>query len=93
MLDPHVSTSEKTRKEARNWLNATPVDSNRQPLDREYDDIDWGVLTDEIDAIRTALASGVDNVDCFVTRPDMICAIRECLTAKELAHVTFPTLV
>lgn len=72
------------------WLNAIPVDSNKRPLVYGQDRVDPALVDHEVAAIRTALASGVDNVECFVSSAELSQAVMSQLTENELAHTSFP---
>lgn len=77
-------------RETADWLNAIPIDSERQPMISDPDWVDPGLVDHEVVAIRTALTSGVDRVECFITRLPVMEAIMAQLSDEELTRVTFP---
>lgn len=89
-MNGRATTREERLEQTAAWLNAIPVNAEQQPMISTPDGVDPGVVEDEIEAIKTSLISGVDMVDCFVTRVPVIDAIIAGLTDEELARVRFP---
>lgn len=71
------------------WLQAIPVDSS-QLASTDQDEVDPGYVQHEVEAIRVGLASGVDHIEYFVSRPQVVEAITNQLTDEELSRVSFP---
>ena len=84
MTGQHTGREARTQATA-DWLNAIPVgDSNG---------VESGVnavaVEHEVSTIRSLMECHVDNIECFVSDPVMVAAIREQLTPEEQASVNF----
>jgi hypothetical protein len=83
---------EERMRETADWLNATPVSCENKPLLADPNWVDPDLVYEEAEAIRTALAAGAHSVECLISRPDVVKAIREQLSCAELRLVDFPML-